>query len=48
MYTKLQSNIKFANWIQDQYTNPDQLPRLGQWPTSPASLCGVNARIRRV
>ena len=28
--------------------NPDQLPKFGQWPTSPAYLCIVSTQIRRV
>ena len=31
--------------MQDQYTNPDQLPKLGQWPNSPASLFSANTQI---
>jgi hypothetical protein len=31
--------MKFINWIQDQYMNPDQLPKLGQWLTSSATFC---------
>jgi len=34
--------------MQDQYMNPDQLPKFGQWVTSPASLCVVSTQIQRV
>jgi len=37
IYAKLQGNMEFINCIQDQYMNPDQLPKPGQWPTSSSS-----------
>jgi hypothetical protein len=33
--------------MQDQYMNPDQLPKFGQWVIS-ASLCVVSTQIQRV
>ena len=42
MYAKLQSNVKFINWIQDHYMNPNQLLSLGRgWLLLPYVLLAL-------